>query len=132
MEQQNSNSEQQGPQGQTGGQTEAPKVATPVARFDARDIEDNKIVAALSYIGILVFVPLLLKKDSKYAYEHAKQGLMVFITGLIGAFVFWIPLIGWALAIALFVLDVIALVKCLQGEFWEIPFIGGLRGKFNL
>lgn len=112
--------------------SEAPKMATPVTHFDAKDIEDNKLVAALSYVGILVFVPLLLKKDSKYAYEHAKQGLMIFIAGLVGSFVFWIPLIGWALAIALFIVDVIALVKCLQGEFWEVPGIGPLRNKFNL
>ncbi len=112
--------------------SEAPKMATPVTHFYAKDIEDNKLVAALSYVGILVFVPLLLKKDSKYAYEHAKQGLMIFIAGLVGSFVFWIPVIGWILAIALFIVDVIALVKCLQGEFWEVPGIGPLRNKFNL
>lgn len=112
--------------------SEAPKMATPVTHFDAKDIEDNKFVAALSYVSILVFIPLILKKDSKYAYEHAKQGLMIFIAGLIGSFVFWIPVIGWILGLALFIVDVIALVKCLQGEFWEVPGIGPLRNKFNL
>ncbi|MFO0764582.1 MAG: DUF4870 domain-containing protein [Patescibacteria group bacterium] len=111
---------------------EEPKMAMPAGGFDAKDIEENKLVAALSYVGILVFVPLILKKDSKYAYEHAKQGLMVFIAGLIGSFIFWIPVIGWILAVALFVLDIIALIKCLQGEFWEIPGVGPLRNKFNL
>ena len=129
MEQNTQNTENQQ---HSQGHTEPPNMATPVMHFDSKDIEDNKLVAALSYVGILVFVPLLLKKDSKYAYEHAKQGLMVFIAGLVGSFVFWIPLIGWALAILLFVVDIIALVKCLQGEFWEIPYIGKLRGSFNL
>ncbi len=112
--------------------SEAPKMATPVTHFDAKDIEDNKFVAALSYVSILVFIPLILKKDSKFAYEHANQGLVVFVLWLVGMFVFWIPVIGQILMLAVLILDIIALIKCLQGEFWEIPGIGPLRNKFNL
>lgn len=106
--------------------------ATALPTFDKKDIEDNKIVAALGYIGILCLIPLLAKKESKFAQEHGKQGLVMFIAWIIGSFVFWIPLIGWALALALFVLDVIAFVKCLNGEFWEVPGLGAYRNKFNL
>jgi uncharacterized membrane protein len=100
--------------------------------FDKKDIEENKVVAALSYIWILFLVPLLAKRDSKYAQEHAKQGLILFIVWIVGSLVFWFPLIGWALAIIVLVLNVLAFIKCLQGEFWEIPVIGQYRSKFNL
>ncbi len=103
-----------------------------VMAFDPKDVEDNKLMAGLSYVGILVLVPLLLKKDSKFAYEHAKQGLVMLIAWIIGSFVFWIPLIGWTLGIVLLVVDVLALVKALSGEFWEVPVLGELRNKFNL
>jgi uncharacterized membrane protein len=109
-----------------------PLNATPKIAFDPKDVELNKNVAVLSYIWILFLVPLLGKKDSRFAQEHAKQGLVLFASWIVGGFIFWIPLFGWALAVALFVVTVLAIVKCLQGEFWEIPFLGPLRNKFNL
>jgi len=106
--------------------------ATVVLVFDKKDIEDNKLIAALSYIGILFLVPLLVKKDSKFCAEHAKQGLVLFIAWIVGSFVFWFPIIGWLLGLGLLMMNLMALVKALSGEFWEIPVIGPLRNKFNL
>ena len=42
--------------------------------FDQKDIEQNKVMALLSYLGILVLVPLLGAKGSKYARFHTSQG----------------------------------------------------------
>jgi uncharacterized membrane protein len=109
-----------------------PIQATVVPAFDAKDIEENKFLACLSYLGILFLIPLLAKKDSPFAQEHAKQGLVVFLAWIIGSFVFWIPLIGWAAGFAMFILVVIAFIKCLMGEFWEIPLIGSMRKKIKL
>lgn len=89
-------------------------------------------MAALSYIGFLCLVPLMAMRESRYAQEHAKQGLILLIVWVIGSFVFWIPLFGWAALVVLFIVDVIAFIKCLQGEFWEIPFIGSYRTKIKL
>jgi len=112
--------------------SEAPKPATAMPHFDKKDIDDNKVLAALSYLWILVFIPLFLKKDSKFAQEHAKQGLVMFIIGLVGMFIFWIPLIGWLLWLVLVILNLIAIIKCLMGEFWEVPVLGALRKNINL
>ncbi len=109
-----------------------PLTATVVPAFDKKDIDDNKIIAALSYIGVLFLIPLLAKRDSKFCQEHAKQGLILFIVWIVGSFVFWFPIIGQLLALAVFILDLVAFVKCLSGEFWEVPVIGPLRKKFNL
>lgn len=103
--------------------TEAPK---------DKDTEENKLVAALSYLGVLVAVPLFLKRESPFCQFHAKQGLALLIVWIIGSFVFWFPLIGWAAAIAVFVLNVIGLVKAFQGEKWEMPVIGDLAKKINI
>lgn len=112
-----------------------PVPETPQAEsrtFDAKDVEENKYVAALSYLGILFLVPLLLKKDSPFSQFHAKQGLVMTIAFCVGGFIFWFPIIGWLLAIALFVVDIMALVKTLSGEAWEIPFVGGVVKKLNI
>ena len=109
-----------------------PLHSTVVPSFDKKDVEDNKIIACLSYVGILFLIPLLAKKESKFSQEHAKQGLILFIVWIIGSFIFWFPLIGWLLGLALLVVDVIAFIKCLMGEFWEVPVLGALRKKINL
>ena len=49
------------------------------ADFDAKDIQDNKGLTILSYLGPLVFVPMFARKDSKFARFHANQGLVLFI-----------------------------------------------------
>lgn len=106
--------------------------ATVVPSFDKKDVEENKLIAALSYVGILFLIPLLAKRESKFSQEHAKQGLILFIVWIVGSFVFWFPLIGWLLFIVVFIVDLIAFIKCLSGEFWEIPVLGPLRKKINL
>ena len=106
--------------------------ANPVMSFDKKDVEENKVIAALSYIGILFLIPLLAKRESKFAQEHAKQGLILFIVWIIGSFIFWFPFIGWLLGLALLILDIIAFIKCLSGEFWEVPVLGAFRKKINL
>lgn len=99
---------------------------------DEKDIEDNKLIAALSYLGILVLIPLLAKKESKFAQFHAKQGLVFLGVFIIGMFVFWIPLIGWILWLTVVVFDIIAIVQALSGKYWKVPVIGDLAKKINL
>ena len=40
--------------------------------FDPADIQQNKTMAVLAYLGILVLVPLLGAKESKFARFHEK------------------------------------------------------------
>jgi uncharacterized membrane protein len=96
------------------------------------DVEANKTIAALSYLWILCLVPLLGKKDSKFAQFHAKQGLILFIIELIGSLVFWFPLFGQLLMLALVIVSVMGIIKALNGEWWKIPFIYDWSKKINL
>jgi len=118
----------------TGAKTGASAKAT--AAFDASDIEDNKIIASLSYIFILCLVPLLLQKKSVYAQFHARQGLTITVAW----FALWvfgiIPILGWIVAffgnILLLVVSIAGVIKTLSGEAWEIPFIYEWSKKWNL
>ncbi len=99
---------------------------------DDKDIQENKLFAALSYLGILVLIPLLVKKDSKFVQFHAKQGLVMLIIFVVGWLIFWIPIIGWLLWIAAVIADLAALIQALSGKYWEIPVVGQWAKKINL
>jgi len=110
--------------------TDTPKTeVTPGLKFDQKDIDENKYVAALSYIWLLFLVPLLAKKESPFAQFHAKQGMVLCIASIILSF---IPFFGWLANIALFVVVIIALIKTLSGQAWEIPLVKDAVKKINL
>lgn len=105
---------------------------TPQSEEEKADIEKNKYMAALSYVWILCFVPLFLKRDSKFAQFHAKQGLLLFIIEVVGPVVFWIPFIGWMLSMAILVLAIMGIIQTISGKYWEMPFLGKYVKKINL
>ncbi|MFH1781618.1 MAG: hypothetical protein ABH835_03330 [Patescibacteria group bacterium] len=95
--------------------------------FDPKDVEENKAIACLSYLGILFLIPLLAKKDSKFAQTHAKQGLVMAIAAVLVV----IPFVGWVWGLIVIIVDIIAIVKTLQGEYWKIPGANNIAKKFN-
>lgn len=125
--------DQQNQSSQMGGQT--PVQATPVNKFDPKDIEANKLMAALSYIGILCLIPLLAKKDSPFAQEHGKQGFVLFLFAIALWVVGMIPFLGWIIWFAGWIFTVVVsfmgIFKALKGEFWEIPVLGQYRKMVN-
>lgn len=104
--------------------------------FDKKDIEDNKLIAAVGYVGILCLIPLLAKKDSKFCQEHGKQGFVLFLAELGVWILGMVPFIGWFIigpigSLILLIVALIAIVKTMQGQFWEIPVIGKYRKSVN-
>ena len=99
---------------------------------EKQDIRDNSFLAAIGYVWILCFIPLFLKRNSKYAQFHAKQGLILFIVEIVGWLVFWIPIIGWLLFLAILVLAIMGIMNALQGVWWEMPFFGKYAKRVNL
>ncbi len=114
-----------------------------INNFEPKDVEENKVLAAISYLGILVLIPLLMKKDSKFVKEHAKQGLVLFIAEIVlwivEAIFAWIPVLGliisiliWLILVAIAIVSIIGLVYALQGKFWKIPFVYDWAQNFKI
>ena len=97
---QSAQQEQQEQQAQSGQQSQQASAATDTfgsklgslndtadntADFDQMDIEQNKVMAILAYI--LVLIPILAAPNSKFARYHSNQGLILLIA-----------VIGWAIA----------------------------------
>lgn len=104
-------------------------------KFDPKDIEQNKGMTVLSYIGILCLIPLLANKESKFAQAHAKQGLALFLVAVLAGVVTAIPVIGWIVGslsmVLVVVLEIVNIVKVLQGQFWQMPVLYDLSKKLN-
>ena len=71
--------------------------------YDTQDIQTNKVWAALSYVGILFILPLLVNGgQSRYAKYHANQGFILFlaniVVGIASAILGKIPVLGAALS----------------------------------
>ena len=67
--------------------------------YDTQDIQTNKVWAALSYVGILFILPLLVNGgQSRYAKYHANQGFILFlaniVVGIASAILGKIPVLG--------------------------------------
>ncbi len=98
-------------------------------------IEEGKAAAMLGYIPFMCFVPLIKMKDNPFAFQHGKQGLILFIIEII-AVIFLLPKISdliWTVVLVLCLAAAVAgIIFSLQGQDWKIPFIGDLADKIKI
>jgi len=117
---------------------ETPKA--PEASPASSSGEDEKLMAVLCYLGILVLIPLLTKKDDDFVKFHIQQGLALLVAAIVWGFAWiilaFIPVLGWLLAIAgwilLFVLMIIGIVNALNNAKKPLPVLGALGEKFHI
>jgi len=110
--------------------------------FDEKDINNNTLMAILSYLSVLVLIPIFFARKSKYARFHANQGLVltiaVTIYSIIGSVVneivsadsvksgLFVTTIFQMCGIAFFVLTVIGIVNAVRGKAKQLPTFGGI------
>lgn len=106
-----------------------PSVAEPAAsEIDPEDVSSNKLMGILAYLGILVFIPLLAAKNSKFARFHVNQGLILLICSVVSWFVGRLsPTVAWVLNAVIFVLAIIGIVNVVKGVTKKLPLIGNIR-----
>lgn len=113
------------------------------ASFDPADVEKNKAMGVLAYLGILVLIPIFAAKDSPFARFHANQGLLLCIAAIIYGVAYSILssiilAISWRLyflvsiigliGVVFAVLCIIGIINAVNGKAKELPLIG----KYNL
>ncbi len=112
------------------------------ASYSAADVQNNKAMGILSYLGILVLIPILAAKESPFARYHANQGLVLLlcevgfsvasmILSVIFAFLgplalLW-TLVSWLVSLAFLALLILGIVNAAQGMAKELPLIGKFR-----
>ncbi|MEF2920529.1 MAG: hypothetical protein U0O22_08720 [Acutalibacteraceae bacterium] len=52
-------------------------------RIESKDVQDNRLLCILSYLGIFMLIPFFVRRDSRYVRFHCNQGLVLFIFSII-------------------------------------------------
>lgn len=110
--------------------------------FQADDVEQNKLMAVLSYFSLLVLLPILCAKESRFARFHANQGLLLLLVSMGWQFIstmlnlvfdrYWwqfrfllsLSGVGYLLILVLFCMGV---ANAVTGKAKELPLIGHVR-----
>lgn len=108
-------------------------------QFDPNDIQQNKVMAILAYLGFLFIVPLLAAPNSPFARFHANQGLVLFLFDLASGIVmfivnlalFFVPFVGAIisslLGLVALAFMILGIVNASSGSAKELPLIGKIK-----
>ena len=90
-------------------------------------------MAVLSYLGILVLIPLLTEaKKEPFVKFHVQQGLVLLIAWVIGGILFWIPVIGWLLWLVIAIFSIVGIVAAASGKETPLPVVADIAKKFKI
>lgn len=89
----------------------------------------NKALAALSYLSVLFALPFLFTPEDKYATYHAKQGLRLFIFGILADFIGGMFSLGWIVSLLRIYFIYKGMSNALNDKKEPLPYIGTLGEK---
>ena len=92
--------------------------------------ETGKVLAGLSYFSVLFVLPYLFRKDDEFATYHAKQGMGLFVAGIIGDIVGKMFGVGWFVTIARIFLALTGVGNAINGKKKPLPYIGEWFKRF--
>jgi len=93
--------------------------------------DTGKVMAALSYVSVLFMLPYLFRKNDDFATYHAKQGMGLFVAGLLGDVVGKMFGIGWIVTILRILLAVTGIGNAINGKKKPLPYIGDWLKRFR-
>ncbi len=126
---------------QTQKPPEAPSPApapAPAPAAPKSDAEANKWYGVIAYLSILCLIPLFAAKKSPFAQFHARQGLVLFLAGIVLNVVsYFVPGYGvgfivWWVELALGIIALIGLINAWQGKMWEIPVVADVAKQIKM
>ena len=85
------------------------------------------LMAAMSYLGVLCFAPLLAGKNDGFIQFHARQGLVIWMWGMFALFLLHVPLIGkWVFGFSSMIVlaySALGLASVICQRAWKLPLV---------
>ena len=100
------------------------------------EVDNSTVMGILSYLGILVVIPLIVSKNNSFVKFHTKQGLVLLAVEIIlwiAMRIAWVlmPLIG-LLELVVFIFAIIGIINVVEKKEKELPFIGSFSKHINI
>ena len=106
---------------------------------------DRTLMIVLSYLWILVLIPLITKKDDPEVQWHAKNGLGITIGEILAWIITWVvtmfapsavgcvvSMLSCVVGLGFFVLRVVAIIKGVGGQRFTVPVLSDLGKNINI
>lgn len=100
-------------------------------------VNERTIMASLSYVGPLVLIPFLTKKEDSFIMFHVKQGLVIFGLEIVimllttMSFGLLVP-ITMFINIGLFILSIVGILNALKMKEGSLPLTGAWAEKIKI
>ena len=88
--------------------------------------EGNKALAALSYLSILFALPYIFTPNDEFAKFHAKQGLKLFVFGIVADMLAAFVGLGWIVTLIRLYLIYKGMTNALNSRKEKLPWIGDI------
>ena len=98
-------------------------------REHTQSSKGNKALAAVSYLSILFAIPYFLAPNDEFARFHAKQGMKLFLFGIVADILGSLIGLGWLVTLVRLFLIYKGMSNALSGKKEELPFIGNIGEK---
>lgn len=148
----------QGNFGQQGFNASGPSfmnTADTTSQYYPQDIANNKVLAILSYLGLLWLIPFFAGKASPFAKYHVKQGFLIvcaeFGWGILGTIlrvairtrhdlgwgVYYystpgiVNVLVWLVHLAIWAFAILGIINAAQGKAKEVPVVGKFANKLT-
>lgn len=93
----------------------------------------SKVLAIMSYLGVLSLVPLVVNRRDSYVLFHARQGVILWMWEVLAIYALLLPGVGKMFfrfsSMACLVLSVLGVAAVLLGRAWKFPLIGNWAEK---
>jgi len=97
--------------------------------------DEEKLLAVLSYIPFLCFIPFFKTNNGSFANKHLKQGLILLVIEIVALFflievlskIFWTIILVFCLTIAC-----IGILTAFSGKEFKVPVIGNFFEKYDI
>jgi uncharacterized membrane protein len=110
--------------------TTPPPQFTAAPARDPRDVEENKDIAAFSYLWVMSVVIFFVKGKSPFVRYHSRQAILLFVLTLP---LWFIPFVGRILVLLVLGLMALGFINAAQGQWKDVPVFGPLsRGEITL
>lgn len=95
--------------------------------------EEHCVMAALSYLSFLCFIPLLMPGTNEYVAFHLRQGIILFMIGVVASMFAWISMVLWLIAnLLVAAVSVYGFIQAFLGRKWVMPVFGEYARKLKI